>query len=95
LGETPDTRDYQSSDPARLQEIADNLVDIANSNDVYVFRDRSAFNTYFKYNQRSAAQKAVLDDFWDKNAANLKPAADAAYKKYQAAQAAQAASKST
>lgn len=88
LGEEPDTHDYQSSDPTRLQEIADNLVDIANSDDVYVFRDRSAFNNYFKYSQRSAAQKAVLDDFWDKNAANLKPAADAAYKKYQAAQAA-------
>lgn len=88
LGEMPDTHDYQSSDPTRLQEIADNLEDIANSDDVYVFRDRSAFNNYFKYSQRSAAQKAVLDDFWNKNAANLKPAADAAYKKYQAAQAA-------
>jgi len=88
LGETPDTHDYQSSDPTRLQEIADNLVDIANSDDVYVFRDRSAFNNYFKYSQRSAAQKAVLDEFWNANASKLKPAADAAYKKYQAAQAA-------
>ena len=88
LGEMPDTHDYQSSDPTRLQEIADNLVDIANSDDVYVFRDRSAFNNYFKYSQRSAAQKAVLDEFWNNNAAKLKPAADAAYKKYQAAQAA-------
>lgn len=88
LGEMPDTHDYQSSDPTRLQEIADNLVDIANSDDVYVFRDRSAFNNYFKYSQRSAAQKKVLDEFWNANAANLKPAADAAYKKYQAAQAA-------
>lgn len=88
LGETPDTHDYESSDPTRLQDIADNLENIANSDDVYVFRDRSAFNNYFKYSQRSAAQKKVLDDFWNKNAANLKPAADAAYKKYQAAQAA-------
>lgn len=95
LGETPDTHDYQSSDPARLQEIADNLVDIANSNDVYVFRDRSAFNSYFKYSQRGAEQKAVLDEFWNANASKLKPAADAAWKNYQAAQAAQAASKST
>jgi hypothetical protein len=84
----PDNYDYQSSDPTRLQEIADNLVDIANSDDVYVFRDRSAFNNYFKYSQRSAAQKAVLDEFWNNNAANLKPAADAAYKKYQQQQAA-------
>ena len=88
LGEMPDTYDYQSSDPTRLQEIADNLVDIANSDDVYVFRDRSAFNNYFKYSQRSAAQKAVLDEFWNANADNLKPAADAAYKKYLERQAA-------
>lgn len=88
LGETPDTRDYQSSDPTRLQEVADNLVDIANSDDVYVFRDRSAFNDYFKYNKRSAAQKAVLDNFWNANAEKLKPYADEAYKKYQKKQAA-------
>lgn len=88
LGETPDTHDYQSSDPTRLQEIADNLVRIANSNDVYVFRDRSAFNDYFKYNQRSSAQKAVLDEFWNANAETLKPYADEAYKRYQQQQAA-------
>lgn len=88
LWETPDTRDYQSSDPTRLQEVADNLVDIANSDDVYVFRDRSAFNDYFKYNKRSAAQKEVLDNFWNANAEMLKPYADEAYKKYQQKQAA-------
>lgn len=88
LWETPDTHDYQSSDPTRLQEVADNLVDIANSDDVYVFRDRSAFNNYFKYNQRSAAQKAVLDEFWNANAEKLKPYADEAWKKYQQQQAA-------
>lgn len=88
LGETPDTRDYESSDPTRLQEVADNLVDIANSDDVYVFRDRSAFNNYFKYNKRSAAQKEVLDNFWNANAEMLKPYADEAYKRYQQKQAA-------
>ena len=88
LGETPDTHDYQSSDPTRLQEIADNLVDIANSDDVYVFRNRSAFNDYFKYNQRSAAQKAVLDEFWDANADKLAEPAQAAYEKYLQRQAA-------
>lgn len=88
LGETPDNRDYQSSDPTRLQEVADNLVDIANSDNVYVFRDRSAFNDYFKYNKRSAAQKEVLDNFWNANAEMLKPYADEAYKKYQQKQAA-------
>ena len=88
LGETPDTHDYESSDPTRLQEIADNLVDIANSDDVYVFRNRSAFNDYFKYSNRSAAQKAVLDEFWDANADKLAEPAKAAYKKYQAAQTA-------
>ena len=87
LGETPDTHDYQSSDPTRLQEIADNLVDIANSDDVYVFRNRSAFNDYFKYNQRSAAQKAVLDEFWNANADKLAEPAQAAYEKYLKAQA--------
>lgn len=88
LWETPDTRDYQTDDPARLQEMADNLVNIANSDDAYVFRDRQAFNDYFKYSQRWTAQKKVLDDFWDANAATLKPIADQKYKEYQAAQAA-------
>ena len=88
LWETPDTRDYESSDPARLQEIADNLVDIANSNDVYVFRDRSAFNDYFKYNKRSAAQKAVLDEFWNANASTLQWPAQQRWQEYQKEQAA-------
>ena len=88
LWETPDTRDYESSDPARLQEIADNLVDIANSKDVYVFRDRSAFNDYFKYNKRSAAQKAVLDEFWNANAETLKWPAQQRWQEYQKEQAA-------
>lgn len=88
LWETPDTRDYQTDDPARLQEIADNLVNIANSDDAYVFRDRQAFNDYFKYSQRWAAQKAILDSFWNANAEALKPIADQKYKEYQAAQAA-------
>ena len=88
LGETPDTHDYESSDPTRLQEIADNLVDIANSDDVYVFRNRSAFNDYFKYSKRSAAQKAVLDEFWDANADKLAEPAKAAYEKYLQRQAA-------
>lgn len=88
LGEAPDTNDYTSEDPARLQEIEDRLNEYANSDDVYVFRDRSAFNNFFKYSQRSAAQKKVLDDFWNANAANLKSAADAAWKRYQQQQAA-------
>ena len=88
LWETPDTRDYESSDPTRLQEIADNLVDIANSKDVYVFRDRSAFNDYFKYNKRSAAQKAVLDEFWNANAETLKWPAQQRWQEYQKEQAA-------
>ena len=90
LWETPDTHDYESSDPTRLQEIADNLVDIANSKDVYVFRDRSAFNDYFKYNKRSAAQKAVLDEFWNNNAETLKWPAQQAWQEYQRQQAAAA-----
>ena len=90
LWETPDTYDYQSSDPARLQEIADNLVNIANSDDVYVFRDRSAFNDYFKYNKRSAAQKAVLDEFWNANADKLKQPAQQEWQAYQQRQAAAA-----
>lgn len=88
LWEQPDTYDYQSSDPTRLQEIADNLVNIANSNDVYVFRDRSAFNDYFKYNQRGTAQKAVLDEFWDKNADVLQEAWQQRWEEYQREQAA-------
>lgn len=86
LWEQPDTRDYQTDDPARLQEIADNLVNIANSDDAYVFRDRQAFNDYFKYSQRWAAQKAILDSFWNANAATLKPIADQKYQQYLASQ---------
>lgn len=88
LWETPDTHDYQSSDPTRLQEIADNLVDIANSDSSYVFRNRSAFNDYFKYNQRSDAQKAVLDEFWNANADKLKWPAQQRWEQYQKEQAA-------
>lgn len=88
LWETPDTHDYTSSDPTRLQEIADNLVRIANSNDVYVFRDRSAFNDYFKYSKRSAAQKAVLDEFWNANADVLQEAWQKRWEEYQKEQAA-------
>lgn len=90
LWETPDTHDYESSDPTRLQEIADNLVNIANSDDVYVFRNRSAFNDYFKYNKRSAAQKAVLDEFWNANSEKLKQPAEQAWQAYQQKQAAAA-----
>ena len=88
LWETPDTRDYQTDDPARLQEIRDNLDAIADSADAYVFRDRNAFNNYFKYSQRWAAQRAILDEFWNANAERLKPIADQKYKEYQARQAA-------
>lgn len=87
LWEMPDTHDYESSDPTRLQEIADNLVDIANSDSVYVFRDRSAFNDYFKYSKRSAAQKAVLDEFWNANANKLQWPAQQRWKEYQKEQA--------
>ena len=86
LWEQPDTRDYQSDDPTRLQEIRDNLDAIADSDDAYVFRDRNAFNDYFKYSQRWAAQKAVLDEFWNANAARLKPIADQKYQQYLANQ---------
>ena len=65
-------------------------MDIANSDDVYVFRDRSAFNDYFKYNKRSAAQKAVLDEFWNANSEKLKQPAEQAWQEYQKKQAAAA-----
>ena len=93
LWETPDTHDYESSDPARLQEVADNLVKYANGDQVYVFRDRNAFNDFFKYNKRWAAQKAVLDEFWKANADILKEPAQKAWDAYQKAQ--EAATKKT
>lgn len=86
LWEQPDTRDYQSDDPTRLQEIRDNLDAIADSDDAYVFRDRNAFNDYFKYSQRWTAQRAILDEFWNANAARLKPIADQKYQQYLANQ---------
>lgn len=79
-----DWYDYQTADPERLQQIQDNLDSIANSWDVYVFRDRNAFNDYFKYNQRWAAQRKVLDDYWNANAAWLKDKAQKAWNDYQA-----------
>jgi GH15 family glucan-1,4-alpha-glucosidase len=68
--------------------MADNLVDIANSDSVYVFRNRSAYNDYFKYNKRSAAQKAVLDEFWDKNSAVLQQPAQQRWEEKQREEAA-------
>ncbi len=83
-----DNYDYQTADPERLQQIQNNLDAIANSNDAYVFRDRNAFNDYFKYSQRSAAQQKVLDDYWNNNAAAIQPRAQQARTNYQKAQAA-------
>jgi GH15 family glucan-1,4-alpha-glucosidase len=53
-----------------------------------VFRNRSAYNDYFKYNKRSAAQKAVLDEFWDKNSAVLQQPAQQRWEEKQREEAA-------
>lgn len=78
-----DNYDYQSSDPERLQQIQNNLDSIANSDEAYVFRDRNAFNDYFKYSQRSPAQQRVLDDYWNANSAAIQPRAQQAWTNYQ------------
>ena len=60
-----DTYNYQDDSTARLQEIQKNLENFYKTNPE-LFKDRDTFNNYFKYNQRSAKQKALLDNFWMK-----------------------------
>ena len=60
-----DTNNYQDDSQARLQQIANNLEKLHNSNPE-LFNNRGTFNDYFKYNQRSAKQKQVLDSYWVK-----------------------------
>ena len=60
-----DTYNYQDDSAARLREIANNLESLHNSNPE-LFNNRSTFNDYFKYWQRSAKQKQVLDSYWAK-----------------------------
>ena len=60
-----DTNNYQDDSQARLQQIANNLENLHNSNPE-LFNNRGTFNDYFKYNQRSAKQKQVLDSYWAK-----------------------------
>ena len=64
--QTVDKNDYQDDSPERLKQIQSNLEKISKSNPEY-FKDRATFNEYFKYSQRSAKQKAVLDAFWVNN----------------------------
>lgn len=58
-----DTYNYQDDSDARLKEIANNLNSLYNSNPE-LFKDRATFDNYFKYNQRSPKQKALLDAFF-------------------------------
>ena len=58
-----DTYNYQDDSDARLKEIANNLNSLYNSNPG-LFKDRTTFDNYFKYNQRSPKQKALLDAFF-------------------------------
>ena len=58
-----DTYNYQDDSNARLKEIASNLNSLYNSNPE-LFKDRATFDNYFKYNQRSPKQKALLDAFF-------------------------------
>lgn len=61
-----DTRDYQDDSAKRLQEITNNLNSLLKTSPE-LFKDRTTFNNYFKYWQRSTKQKQVLDAFWTKN----------------------------
>lgn len=63
--QTVDTNNYQDDSDARLKEIANNLESLYKSNPE-LFKNRATFNNYFKYNQRSAKQKMVLDTYWSK-----------------------------
>ena len=57
------TPDYANKETARLQEIRDNLSQYYQSQQD-LFKDRSRFDTFFKYNDRVQEQKQVLDDFF-------------------------------
>lgn len=58
-----DNYNYQDDSDTRLREIANNLNNLYNSNPE-LFKDRATFDNYFKYNQRSPKQKALLDTFF-------------------------------
>lgn len=58
-----DTYNYQDDSDARLKQISDNLNSLYNSNPE-LFKDRTTFDNYFKYSQRSPKQKALLDAFF-------------------------------
>lgn len=60
-----DKNNYQDDSADRLKQIANNLENLHSSNPE-LFNNRSTFNDYFKYNQRSAKQKQVLDSYWAK-----------------------------
>lgn len=60
-----DKHNYTDDSTERLKEIANNLESLYKSNPS-LFNNRSTFNDYFKYNQRSAKQKQVLDSYWAK-----------------------------
>ena len=57
--------DYTLDSDARTKEITDNLNAYWQTNREY-FSDRNTYNNMFHYNERSDAQKAVLDSYWKK-----------------------------
>jgi len=55
---------YSDDSDTRLANITENLSKYAKSNPE-LFADRNKFNTFFKYDQRSDKQKAVLDEYFN------------------------------
>lgn len=63
-GSTP-TYDYQDDSAARLKQISDNIDSIYKTNPD-VFKNRTVFNDFFHFYERSQAQKDVLNSAWMK-----------------------------
>ena len=61
---TNNNPNYSDDSDTRLANITENLSKYAKSNPE-LFADRNKFNTFFKYDQRSDKQKAVLDEYFN------------------------------
>lgn len=57
--------DYQTNDPNRMAQISSNL-DLAYQQTPTLFKDRATFEENFDYEERSDAQKLLLDDFFNR-----------------------------
>lgn len=58
--------DYTTDDPNRLQEIRNNIEKWYVNTNPELFQNRQKFDNFFHYNERWEAQKALLDELFEK-----------------------------